>query len=217
MTAFNYTQARENMVEQQVRPWDVLDTRVLDVVVRLPREAFVPEAHRALAYADLELPLGHGQRMFKPVLEGRCLQALALQPGESVLHIGSGSGYLSACMARLARSVLALEILPELARSASAALQQQGIDTVTVEVADVFDWDTEQRFDAICVGAAAVTVPTHFLRWLNPGGRMFVVRGVAPVMEAMLLRHDNPERPESLFETELPYLVGAAPAPTFQL
>lgn len=217
MTAFNYAQARENMVEQQVRPWDVLDSRVLDVLVRLPREAFVPQAHRALAYADLELPLGHGQRMFKPVLEGRCLQALALQPGEAVLHIGCGSGYLSACMAQLAGPVLALDIQPDLAGAAAAALQAQDIGTVTVETADAFDWDTEQRFDAICVGAAVLDLPERFTRWLKPGGRLFAVRGRAPVMEAILHRHDNPGRPESLFETELPYLTGAAPAPAFQL
>ena len=217
MTAFNYAQARENMVEQQVRPWDVLDSRVLDVLVRMPRETFVPDAHRALAYADLELPLGHGQRMFKPVVEGRCLQALALQPGDAVLHVGCGSGYLSACMAQLAGAVQALEIQPELARSATAVLQEQGIDTVTVEVADVFDWDTEQRFDAICLGAAVVALPDRFTHWLKPGGRLFAVHGRAPAMEAILHRHDNPGRPESLFETELPYLIGAAPAPAFRL
>src|SRR3546814_20752200 len=103
MSTMDYTKARETMVEQQVRPWDVLDVRVLDVLVRLPREAFVPETHRALAYADIELPLGHGERMMKPVVEGRALQALELQPGDEVLEIGTGSGLLAACLGRLAQ------------------------------------------------------------------------------------------------------------------
>src|SRR3546814_11755099 len=105
MSTMDYTKARETMVEQQVRPWDVLDVRVLDVLVRLPREAFVPETHRALAYADIELPLGHGERMMKPVVEGRALQALELQAGDEVLAIGTGSGFLAACLGRPARAV----------------------------------------------------------------------------------------------------------------
>ena len=116
----DYSQAREMMVEQQVRPWDVLDARVLEVLATLPREAFVPEIHRALAYADVEIPLGHGQRMMKPVVEGRALQGLLLQPGEEVLEIGTGGGYLAACMGALAREVVSLEIQPELAARARA-------------------------------------------------------------------------------------------------
>src|SRR5690348_1705297 len=102
----DFAKAREAMVEQQVRPWDVLDTRVLEVLAQLPREAFVPEAYRALAYADLALPLDHGQAMLKPVVEGRILQALGLRPGDSVLEVGTGSGYLTACLGRLAREVV---------------------------------------------------------------------------------------------------------------
>ena len=117
----DYSQAREMMVEQQVRPWDVLDARVLEVLATLPREAFVPEIHRALAYADVEIPLGHGQRMMKPVVEGRALQGLLLQPGEEVLEIGTGGGYLAACMGALAREVVSLEIQPELAEPRARA------------------------------------------------------------------------------------------------
>ncbi|MFT4256769.1 MAG: protein-L-isoaspartate O-methyltransferase [Pseudoxanthomonas sp.] len=213
----NYTQARELMVEQQIRPWDVLDMRVLDVLSTLPREAFVPPAHRALAYADIELPLGHGQRMMKPVVEGRTLQALALQPQEDVLEIGSGSGFLSACLGALARDVLSLEISPALAAAARASLDAAGLGhNVRIETADVFAWDGERRFDAICVTGACATAPVQFARWLRPGGRLFAIHGQSPVMEAVLVRNDvNGPRIESLFETDLPYLTGAAPAPKF--
>jgi protein-L-isoaspartate(D-aspartate) O-methyltransferase len=216
MSTMDYTKARETMVEQQVRPWDVLDVRVLDVLVRLPREAFVPETHRALAYADIELPLGHGERMMKPVVEGRALQALELEAGDEVLEIGTGSGFLSACLGMLARDVVSLERHADFVDLARARLQAQGIANVAVEVADAMTWDTDRRFDAICVTGAVAAVPSRFLQWLRPGGRMFVVRGNPPVLDAALLRQDvNGIRTESLFETDLPYLVGAAPVPAF--
>lgn len=217
MIAPDYAKARENMVEQQVRPWDVLDVRVLDVLSELPREAFVPPAFRALAYADLPVPLGHGQAMLKPVVEGRMLQSLALQPSDEVLEVGTGSGYASACLGRLVRDVVSLEIVPELASGARACLDAQGLGrNVRIEVADAMRYDTDRRFDAICLSAAVDALPEHFARWLRPGGRLFFVDGRAPAMNAKLLRNDvNGQRIESLFETELPYLVGAAPTPEF--
>ncbi|MDY0954447.1 MAG: protein-L-isoaspartate O-methyltransferase family protein [Stenotrophomonas rhizophila] len=212
----DYSHARELMVEQQIRPWDVLEIRVLDVLARLPREAFVAESHKALAYADIELPLGFGQKMMKPVIEGRTLQALDLQPGDEVLEIGTGSGYLSACMGELAREVLSLEIQPELATGARARLDAAGLgNNVRIETADALTWDTERRFDAICVTAAVDTIPSRFTQWLRPGGRLFVIRGQSPVMEAVLVKADGST--ESLFETDIDYLRGAAPAPQFQL
>ena len=212
----DYSHARELMVEQQIRPWDVLEIRVLDVLARLPREAFVAESHKALAYADIELPLGFGQKMMKPVIEGRTLQALDLQPGDEVLEIGTGSGYLSACMGELAREVLSLEIQPELATGARARLDAAGLgNNVRIETADALTWETERRFDAICVTAAVDTIPSRFTQWLRPGGRLFVIRGQSPVMEAVLVKADGST--ESLFETDIDYLRGAAPAPQFQL
>lgn len=216
----DYAKARETMVEQQVRPWDVFDARVLETLARLPRERFVVEAHRALAYADLALPIGHGESMMKPVLEGRTLQALSIAAGEDVLEIGVGSGYLSACLGSLARDVVGLELHADLAETARQRLQAQGIGNVRIDVADAFGWDGDRRFDAICVGGAVAAVPVHFLKWLRPGGRMFLVHGRAPAMEAALVRPaDNAAgfEIESLFETELPYLVGGAPIPQFHL
>lgn len=216
----DYAKARETMVEQQVRPWDVFDARVLETLARLPRERFVVEAHRALAYADLALPIGHGESMMKPVLEGRTLQALSVAAGEDVLEIGVGSGYLSACLGSLARDVVGLELHADLAETARQRLQAQGIGNVRIDVADAFGWDGERRFDAICVAGAVAAVPTRFLKWLRPGGRMFLVHGRAPAMEAALVKPaDNAAgfEIESLFETELPYLVGGAPIPQFHL
>ena len=217
MSTMDYAKARELMVEQQVRPWEVLDPRVLDVLATLPREDFVPAAQRALAYTDIALPLPHGERMMKPVVEGRALQALALDPGDDVLEIGTGSGYLAACLGRLAREVVSLEQHADLADDARARLHALHLGNVNVIHADAFAYQTERRFSAICVTAAVDTIPARFVEWLQPGGRMFVIRGRSPAMEAVLL-HNDAGRPriESLFETDLPYLAGAAPQPVFE-
>ena len=213
----DYAKARETMVEQQVRPWDVLDVRVLDALAELPRDAFVPAQHRSLAYADIGLPIGHGESMMKPVLEGRMLQALALQPGDDVLEIGTGSGFISACLGQLARDVVSLEIHADLAEAARARLGEHGINNVRVDIADALAWDTDRRFDAICVTGAVAEIPPQFVQWLRPGGRMFIVQGVSPVMDALVLHQDvNGLRTESLLETDLAYLVGAAPTPAFK-
>lgn len=212
----DYAKAREAMVEQQVRPWDVLDVRVLEALSTVPRDAFVPAAHRALAYADLPIPLGHGEFMLKPVIEGRALQALAVEGGDEVLEIGTGSGFLSACLGRLARDVVTLEHHADLAEAARDRLRAHAVGNVRVEHADAFAWETDRRFDAICVGGAVDVVPARFLAWLRPGGRMFVVHGRAPAMQASLMHADvNGTRTESLFETDLAYLAGAAPIPVF--
>jgi protein-L-isoaspartate(D-aspartate) O-methyltransferase len=228
MSTIDYAKARELMVEQQIRPWDVFDPRVLAVLTELPREDFVPAAHRTLAYADIALPLGHGEAMMKPVVEGRALQALELSPADDVLEIGTGSGFLAACMGRLAREVVSLERHADLADAARARLAAHGVGNVNVITADAFSWDASplgsgRRFAAICVTGAVSAIPPRFIEWLQPDGRMFIVRGRSPAMEAVLLRNQSGSnqttapRIESLFETDLPYLAGAAPAPTFEL
>ena len=216
--SFDFAHARELMVEQQIRPWDVLDMRVLETLASVPREAFVAESLRKLAYADTALPLAHGEAMMKPVLEGRALQALLPGAEDSVLEIGTGSGYLTACLGRLAREVVSIERHADLADAARARLAAQGASNVEVVAADAFSWDSDRTFDAICVTGAVDTIPAAFLHWLKPGGRMFVVRGRSPAMEAVLLQQGvNGPRTESLFETDLSYLAGAAPAPAFSL
>lgn len=218
MSTIDYAKARELMVEQQIRPWDVLDPRVLDVLAGLPREDFVPAAYRNLAYTDLPLPLGHGEFMLKPVVEGRALQALELAPGDDVLEIGTGSGFLAACLGRLTREVVTLERHADLADAARANLAAHGVGNVNVITADAFSWENSRRFAAIVVTGAVAAIPPRFIEWLQPEGRMFIVRGRAPAMEAVLLRNQSgAPRIESLFETDLPYLAGASPAPTFEL
>jgi protein-L-isoaspartate(D-aspartate) O-methyltransferase len=221
LTGHGFARARETMVEQQVRPWDVLDARVLEVLSALPRDAFAADPYRALAYADVQLPIGHGEVMLKPVVEGRMLQALALQPDDEVLEVGTGSGWISACLGHLAREVLSLELHADLADGARARLDANGLGAnVTIEVADALMYQAERRFDVVCVTGAVDAIPERFLQWLRPGGRLFVVRGQAPAMEAVLLHRAgddvNAARIESLFETEIPYLAGAAPVPQFR-
>lgn len=212
--------ARENMIEQQIRPWDVLDERVLDVFRELPRERFMPDAYRALAYSDVEIPIGHGERTMKPVVEGRLLQALALTGADSVLEIGTGSGFMAACLSRLALSVTSVERHADLSASAGQRLAAAGIDNVRLVVADALaGFDPGTTFDAIAVTGAVDVLPPQFLDWLAPGGRLFAVRGRSPAMEAILVTRTNEGAFEtgSLFETELDYLHGAAPKPRFVL
>ncbi len=216
----DFERARFNMIEQQVRPWEVLDPRVLEAMGRVRREDFVPARFRKLAFADVEIPLEHGESMTKPVVQGRILQALDVQPDDSVLEIGAGSGYLTACLAHLGREVVAIERHPDFAERIRARMAEGGLANVRVESGDALaGWSPGRTFDAIAVEAAVDEVPSRFVDWLAPGGRLFVVRGRAPAMEAVLLRRlaDGSIVTESLFETEIPYLHGAEPAQRFAL
>jgi protein-L-isoaspartate(D-aspartate) O-methyltransferase len=214
----NFEQARFNMVEQQIRPWDVLDVRVLELLETIQREDFVPVRYRKLAFADIDIPLACGQVMMRPKIEARALQALDIQPDETVLEIGTGSGFLTACLAGLAKHVVSVEIHEELHREAAAKLSDKGVANAELFTGDVMaGWQPEQAHDVVVVTGSVFDVPEQFLGWVNPGGRMFVVRGRSPAMEALLMTRLNVSEwtVESLFETDLPALEGAAPVQTF--
>jgi protein-L-isoaspartate(D-aspartate) O-methyltransferase len=216
--AMNFEQARQNMVENQVRPWEVLDARVLDVLGSVRREDFVAAEHRQLAFADLCLPLGHDEVMMKPVVEGRVLQALELAPTDHVLEIGTGSGFLTACLAKLAANVTSVDIHADFIAAAGERLAHAGIANVKLEVGEaVSTWQPAGLFDALVVTGAVYQIPQRFLAWLKPGGRLLVVRGESPVQQVLLLTHEGNGRyrEESLFETDLPYLKHAEPPRRF--
>ena len=215
----NFEHARYNMVEQQVRTWEVIDDRVLNLLESIEREDFVPIRYRKLAFADLNIPLPHGQAMMKPNVEGRMLQALELQPDETVLEIGTGSGFITACLSHLARSVVSVEIFEDLAETAKRTLKDKEVHNIELFTGDALgDWQPEQAHDVVVVTGSVESVPEHFLGWVNPGGRLFVVTGDEPAMEARLLTRLNASewRDESLFETVLPRLVNAEKAPEFE-
>lgn len=204
--------ARFNMIEQQIRPWDVLDQGVLDLIAELPREDFVPEAYRTLAYADTAIPLGHGQVMMHPKIEARLLQALDLDATDTVLEVGTGSGYLTALLAHATHHVCSVDVFPQFKAQAAEKLAVHGIDNVTLEVGDAArGWPRHGLYDVIAVTGSLPELPASFLQSLNRGGRLFAVVGTAPIMEAVLIRRvgDSEWSRESLFETELPPLLNA--------
>lgn len=212
--------SRHNMVENQARPWEVLDARVLDALATLPRAHFVPRAWRELAYADTTLPLGEDEIMLRPAVEGRILQALLPRPHERVLEIGTGSGYFAACLGRLSGRVTSIDRRPAFVESARVKLQALDIANVECVHADALSgFAPPEPFDAIAVTGAVADLPPRFRAWLQPAGRMFLIRGYEPAMQAVLLRRaaDGGWIEERLFETNVPYLVGAAPVRQFKL
>ncbi|MCK9489871.1 MAG: protein-L-isoaspartate O-methyltransferase [Xanthomonadales bacterium] len=216
----DFALARENMIEQQIRPWEVLDARVLDVFRQVPRHLHVPAPYRSMAYVDVAIPLGHGEKMMKPVQEGRMLQALDLTGSEEILEIGTGSGFITACLARLGGNVHSIERHDDLASAARQRLTEAGVANVQIETADALDgFEPPRRYDAIVVTGAVDSVPPRFGDWLAVGGRLFIVHGRAPLMTAALVTRTDGSHlhQESLFETELDYLHGAAPVAQFSL
>lgn len=204
-------QAREQMVEQQVRAWDVLDERVLDVFRKVPRELFVPEEHRYLAFADVEVPLPHGQHMLRPNVAGRLLQSLELAGSERVLEIGTGTGFFTACLAAVSANVRSLEYFADLAERAKANLNSLGVRNVEVVAEDATKANVDAKYDAIAVTASLPLYDERFQRQLAIGGRLVVVVGEPPVMEARLVRRMSEDAwvTESLFETVLDPLINA--------
>jgi protein-L-isoaspartate(D-aspartate) O-methyltransferase len=207
----NFELARTQMLGQQLRAWEVLDDRVLRAFAETPRENFVPREYRDLAFADSEIPLAHGQSMLAPKVEGRILQALQVEPIDEVLVVGTGSGYLTACLARLAKHVTSVDFFPEFVAGAEARIAACGLRNVELTVADAFDLSYRSRFDAIAVTGSVPQLDQHFAAMLRPQGRLFVVVGREPAMEARLttLQPDGSTTTDSLFETVLAPLINA--------
>ena len=217
--SMNFEQARFNMVEQQVRTWEVLDERVLELLESTHREDFVPVRYRKMAFTDMAIPLDHNQTMMKPVVEGRLLQALELQSDETVLEVGTGSGFITACLAQLAKQVVSVDLYEQFANEVAAKLKDKDIHNVELETGNVMTgWQPEQAHDVLVVTGSVSEIPDHFRGWVNPSGRIFVVCGESPAMEAKLLTKLNATewREESLFETDLARLIDAEKAPEFE-
>jgi protein-L-isoaspartate(D-aspartate) O-methyltransferase len=208
---------REQMIEQQVRAWDVLDERVLEILRKVPRDQFTPDQQRFRAYADAEVPLPHDQHMLRPSVVGRLLQALELTGKEHVLEIGTGSGFITACLRTAAAQVRSLEIYPSLAEMARRNLDSLGMRDVDVVTADAMEVNTGNRYGAIAVTGSLPVYDGRFEQQLEIGGRLFVVVGEAPVMDARLIRRtgETSWSSESLFETVIDPLVNARRPPEF--
>jgi protein-L-isoaspartate(D-aspartate) O-methyltransferase len=207
----NFEVARTQMLAQQLRAWEVLEERVLRAFAETPREEFVPPEYRALAFADTEIPLSQGQAMLAPKVEGRILQALQVEPIDEVLVVGTGSGYLTACLARLAKHVTSIDIFPTLVAAAEGSIAAQHIRNVTLKFGDALALSDRARFDAIAVTASLPELDKRFVDMLRPQGRLFVVVGREPAMEAQLitLRPDGTTTTDGLFETVLAPLINA--------
>lgn len=217
--AVDLERARYNMIEQQIRTWEVLDQRVLDVLAATPRERFVPEPYRTtLAFSDLSIPLEHNQYMMPPKLEGRVLQSLDVRPVDKVLEIGTGSGYLTACLARLAGYVVSVDIFADFKYATERKLAALEINNVELKVDDAAaGWSGENQFDAIAVTGSLPILHQGFHRSLAVGGRLFVIVGTPPIMEALLITRVGQDQwaTESLFDTAIPALLNAPEAPKF--
>lgn len=220
MTDLNIEKARFNMVEQQVRTWEVLDQRTLDVLMSVPRECFVPQQHRNLAFADLQIPLDHGQVMLEPRVEARMLQAVDPQPSEQALEVGTGTGHVAACLAKLCAHVTSVDIHPEFKELAARNLQAQGITNVTLETGDAAQgWGRGRRYDVILLSGSLPELHRGFHDSLTIGGRLLAVVGDGPIMEALLITRvaEDQWSTESLFDTWVPPLINAHKAAQFAL
>ena len=212
-------QCRYNMVEQQVRPWDVLDDKVLNTLEQIARDQYVPSQYIALAYADTAIPLNDTQFMMHPIIEGRLLQLLDIQPEDNILEIGTGSGYLTACLAHLGCHVDSVEIDEQLAKKSAQTLLEQGIFNISLSCANGLELpDAKQQYDVIVISGSVAKIPGEFKKALTINGRLFVVEGEEPVMHAHLITRKSETEwiDESIFETVLKPLVNGEAEPEFQ-
>lgn len=210
----DFEKARLNMVEQQVRPWDVLNPRVLAVIGEIPREVFAPEQYKNLAYVDTLIPLGeyenHPCEMAKPVIDGRILQEMDVQEDDLILEIGTGSGYLTACLAKLGRHVDSVDISEEMTALAEKNLQQLDINNINLSTGDASEgWDQKRSYDVIVISAAMTSIPDSYKKLLKLNGRLFIVTGEAPAMTAHRVTRtgDNQWSTEELFETSIEPMI----------
>lgn len=199
------------MLGQQIRAWEVLDNRVLEVLGDIPRELFVPDGFRELAFADTEIPIGHDEAMMAPKIEGRMLQALEIQPIDRVLEVGTGSGYVTACLSRLGAHVTSVDIHADFVEAAARKLEQQEITNVTFETVDAMTMPSSPQYDVVAVTGSVPELDEHFVRMLRPQGRLFIVVGREPAMEARLVTMGANGRwlTDGLFDTVLKPLENA--------
>ncbi|HIF50185.1 MAG TPA: protein-L-isoaspartate O-methyltransferase [Thiotrichaceae bacterium] len=212
-------QARFNMIEQQIRTWDVLDMDVLELFNEIHREEFIPDAYRELSFADTRIPLGHNQTTMTPKVEARLLQAIALKGDETVLEIGTGCGYLTTLLAKSAKHVRSIDIFPDFIKTANDNIIKTGLVNIELENIDVYSlFDQSEKYDVLVLTASLPEMDNRFLRLLNNGGRMFAIIGESPAMEACVLtkQDDSNYTIESFFEIDLPALIGAEQKESFE-
>ncbi|NNM81818.1 MAG: protein-L-isoaspartate O-methyltransferase [Burkholderiales bacterium] len=205
----DFEQARYNMVEQQIRPWEVLDKKVLGLMMEVRREEYVPAAYRELALADLEIPIGHGESMLSPKLEAKIIQEVGLRKSDRVLEIGSGSGFLTALLAEGGQHVYSVEIEPALSAMAAENLKAHHVTNVTLEIGDgAAGWESHGPYDVIVLTGSVPVLPENFQKSLHLGGRLFAIVGEDPIMRATLVTRTGPDtwHTEDLFETSAPRL-----------
>jgi len=211
-------QARKNVIEQQIRPWGGLNVRANQALTDIPRENFVPEEYSSLVFADFEIPLLNGAKMFSPKIEGRILDSLDIQSHETILEIGTGSGYFTSVLAKLSQSVTTIEFNKQLSESAQNKAKELDLKNITFIIDDAlaYDFDNEQ-YDIIVIGCALPNKNENYLRLLKPGGKLFMVVGALNQMQATLVRRTNENEwlSKSLFETHLDYMKGAEPSVKF--
>ena len=215
----NFEQARYNMIEKQIRPWDVLDQETLELLSRVHREDFIPENYRALALSDINIPLMHNQVTMTPKVEARLMQGLRVANHEKILEIGTGCGYLTALLASRGMAVYSIDIFSDFTQLARSNLEQHGFDNVHLETGDAINgWQDAAPYDVIVVTGSVPLLGEAFQQQLNINGRLFVIVGTSPAMEAKIITRigDSEFSSESLFETDLPALIGAASGPVFK-
>ena len=218
MNIMDIEQARFNMIEQQIRPWDVLDIGVLNIIQSVHREDFVSKSQQNLAFADMELPIGHGQVMMSPKVEARMLQALEISPDDEILEIGTGSGFITACLAKMGKHVTTCEYFEDLSSIAKSRLHSHQIENIDYLTGDVFNLsDTLSSYDVIAITGSIPDQLSNTSKLLRNNGRLFCITGQAPAMTAKLITcvAENSYREESLFETVIPPLLSTSTEKVF--